>query len=115
MEHPVFKKTIITQSYFQTSNQRNEWVKIEDVIYFDEKDVTKKAQLREGKYCIIPHTQRRHDIGEFLLRIFAEKSWGLSVTNHEESSETEMMPGTYKLRVCLCLALRFTNRMQNNS
>ena len=75
-------------------------MKIEDVIYFDEKDVTKIAKVPEGKYCIIPHTQRRHDPGEFLLRIFAEKSWGLSVTNHDESSETEMMPGTYKLRVC---------------
>ena len=71
-------------------------MKIEDVIYYHEKDVTKKAQLPEGKYCIIPHTQKRHDPGEFLLRIFAQKSWGLSeISNHENSSETEMMPGTY--------------------
>ena len=90
------KKIIITQSYFQTNNQRNEWMKIEDVIYYHEKDVTKKAQLPEGKYCIIPHTQKRHDPGEFLLRIFAQKSWGLSeISNHENSSETEMMPGIF--------------------
>ena len=58
--------------------------------------VTKKAQLAEGKYCIIPYARKRGDSGDFLLRIFAENSWSLSkITNNEESSETEMMPGIF--------------------
>ena len=81
-------------------------MRLEDVIYYHEKEVTKKAQLLAGKYCIIPHTQKRHDSGEFLLRIFAEKSWGLSeITDHEESSETEMMSGTYRLEICQNLGI----------
>ena len=75
-------------------------MRLEDVIYYHEKEVTKKAQLLAGKYCIIPHTQKRHDPGEFLLRIFAEKSWDLSeITDHVEISETEMMPGKYILHI----------------
>ena len=106
----VFKKdNYLRKKYFQSKNQRNQWMRMEDVIYYHEKEVTKKAQLPAAKYCIIPHTQKRHDHGEFLLRVFAEKSWGLSkIADHEESSETEMMSGRYESEICQNLAKRIS-------
>ena len=40
--------------------------------------MSKRFLLPQGRFCIVPSTFARNDEGDYLLRIYAEKSWGSS-------------------------------------
>ena len=42
------------------------------------REVSKRILLPQGRYCIIPCTFEKGEEGEFLLRVFVERSWGSS-------------------------------------
>ena len=42
------------------------------------REVSKRILLPQGRYCVIPCTFERGEEGEFLLRVFVERSWGSS-------------------------------------
>ena len=46
--------------------------------YYNLREVSKRFELPVGKYCVIPSTFNSGEVGEFLIKVFVEKSWGSS-------------------------------------
>ena len=46
--------------------------------YYNLREVSKRFDLPVGKFCVIPSTYNSGEVGEFLIRVFVEKSWGSS-------------------------------------
>ena len=46
--------------------------------YYNLREVSKRFELPVGKYCVIPSTFNSGEEGEFLIKVFVEKSWGSS-------------------------------------
>lgn len=42
------------------------------------REISRRLALGEGRYCIVPCTFQQGEEGQFLLRVFVEKSWGSS-------------------------------------
>ena len=48
--------------------------KAADSIFINMREVVNRFQLKTGRYVVIPSTYRPHVAGNFMLRIFTEKS-----------------------------------------
>jgi hypothetical protein len=46
--------------------------------YYNLREVSQRFELPVGKYCVIPSTFNSGEVGEFLIKVFVEKSWGSS-------------------------------------
>ena len=46
--------------------------------YYNLREVSKRFELPVGKYCVIPSTFNSGEEGEFLIKVFVERSWGSS-------------------------------------
>ena len=46
--------------------------------YYNLREVSQRFELPVGKYCVIPSTFNSGEVGEFLIKVFVEKSWGNS-------------------------------------
>ena len=44
-------------------------------MFINHREVSKRIVLPQGRYCIIPCTFNADKEGEFLLRVFVERSW----------------------------------------
>ena len=60
------------------------------------REVSKRILLPEGRYCVIPCTFKRGEEGQFLLRIFVEKSWGSSECGRGHAVNDAMDAGGQK-------------------
>ena len=46
--------------------------------YYNLREVSKRFDLPVGRYCVIPSTFNSGEEGDFLIKVFVEKNWGLS-------------------------------------
>lgn len=48
--------------------------KVGDSIFINAREVVNKFHLKKGRYVVVPSTYEQNKAGQFLMRIFTEKS-----------------------------------------
>ena len=49
------------------------------------REISKRFDLPVGRYCVVPSTINSGEEGDFLIRVFVEKNWGLSEQSDRKS------------------------------